>query len=70
MTNISNGKAERLGQIFVMNGKERRDVGKLVAGDIGPVVDDDRHPFRPNLRLSLHRRKGTEQTRHCRQNDP
>lgn len=38
LTNISNGKSERLGQIFVMNGKERRDVAKLVAGDIGAVV--------------------------------
>jgi len=38
MTNNSNGKVERLGQIFVMNGKERRDVAKLVAGDIGAVV--------------------------------
>lgn len=38
LTNESNGKIERLGQIFVMNGRERRDVGKLVAGDIGAVV--------------------------------
>ena len=38
LTNNSNGKFERLGQIFVMNGKERKDVGKLVAGDIGAVV--------------------------------
>ncbi|MDP2885836.1 MAG: elongation factor G, partial [Ignavibacteria bacterium] len=38
LTNISNGKSERLGQIFVMNGKERRDVARLVAGDIGAVV--------------------------------
>lgn len=38
LTNYSNGKVERLGQIFVMNGKERRDVAKLVAGDIGAVV--------------------------------
>jgi len=38
LTNVSNGKSERLGQIFVMNGKERRDVAKLVAGDIGAVV--------------------------------
>lgn len=29
---------ERLGQIFVMNGKDRKDVGDLVAGDIGAVV--------------------------------
>jgi elongation factor G len=38
LTNDSNGKVERLGQIFVMNGKERKDIGKLVAGDIGAVV--------------------------------
>ena len=38
LTNNSNGKVERLGQIFVMNGKERRDVARLVAGDIGAVV--------------------------------
>jgi elongation factor G len=38
LTNEANGKIERLGQIFVMSGKERRDVGKLVAGDIGAVV--------------------------------
>jgi len=38
LTNQSNGKAERLGQIFVMNGKERRDVARLFAGDIGAVV--------------------------------
>jgi elongation factor G len=38
LTNEANGKIERLGQIFVMNGKERRDVGKLAAGDIGAVV--------------------------------
>jgi elongation factor G len=38
LTNISNGKSERLGQIFVMNGRERRDVARLVAGDIGAVV--------------------------------
>ena len=38
LVNESNGKIERLGQIFVMNGKERRDVGKLLAGDIGAVV--------------------------------
>ncbi len=38
LTNQSNGKAERLGQIFVMNGKERKDVARLFAGDIGAVV--------------------------------
>ncbi|HEX9829925.1 MAG TPA: elongation factor G, partial [Bacteroidota bacterium] len=38
MLNESNGKPERLGQIFVMNGKERKETGKLRAGDIGAVV--------------------------------
>lgn len=38
LTNESNGKVERLGQLFTMNGKERKDIAKLVAGDIGAVV--------------------------------
>jgi elongation factor G len=38
MVNDSNGKAERLAQIFVMRGKERKEVGKLFAGDFGAVV--------------------------------
>ncbi|MGH2569007.1 MAG: elongation factor G [Bacteroidota bacterium] len=38
LVNESNGKSERLGQIFVMNGKERKEVGRLIAGDIGAVV--------------------------------
>lgn len=38
LTNESNGKAERLGQIFLMNGKNRQEVPRLVAGDIGSVV--------------------------------
>ncbi|HAL57627.1 MAG TPA: elongation factor G [Bacteroidetes bacterium] len=38
LMNESNGKAERLGQVFVMNGRDRRDAGRLVAGDIGAVV--------------------------------
>lgn len=38
LTNESNGKAERLGQIFVMNGKDRKEVAHLGAGDIGAVV--------------------------------
>jgi elongation factor G len=38
LLNQSNGKAERLGQLFIMNGKERVEVTKLVAGDIGAVV--------------------------------
>jgi len=38
MVNDTNGKAERLAQIFVMRGKERKEVGKLFAGDFGAVV--------------------------------
>ncbi|MBI2620474.1 MAG: elongation factor G [Ignavibacteriales bacterium] len=38
LTNESNGKSERLGQVFLMNGKERKEVAKLLAGDIGSVV--------------------------------
>ncbi len=38
MVNDTNGKNERLAQIFVMRGKERKEVGKLLAGDFGAVV--------------------------------
>jgi elongation factor G len=38
LVNDANNKAERLAQIFVMNGKERKEIAKLVAGDIGAVV--------------------------------
>ncbi|MEW6061256.1 MAG: elongation factor G [Bacteroidota bacterium] len=38
LVNEANGKMERLGQIYVMNGKERREVAKLHAGDIGAAV--------------------------------
>ncbi|MBX2989687.1 MAG: elongation factor G [Bacteroidetes bacterium] len=38
MINEANGKPERLAQIYIMNGKERKDVNKLMAGDIGAVV--------------------------------
>jgi elongation factor G len=38
LVNESTGKAERLGQLFVMNGKMRSEVGKVAAGDIGAVV--------------------------------
>lgn len=38
LINQTNGKHERLGQIFLMNGKNRQEVGKLNAGDIGAVV--------------------------------
>ncbi len=38
LINEANGKPERLAQIFVMNGKDRREIGKLQAGDLGAVV--------------------------------
>jgi len=38
LVNESNGKSERLAQLYLMNGKDRKEVGKLVAGDIGAVV--------------------------------
>jgi elongation factor G len=38
MVNESNGKGERLAQLFVMNGKDRKEVSRLQAGDIGAVV--------------------------------
>ncbi len=38
LVNEANGKAERLGQLFVMNGKTRNEVAKIAAGDIGAVV--------------------------------
>lgn len=38
MLNTTNGKTERLGQLFTLNGKARNEVSKMVAGDIGAVV--------------------------------
>ncbi len=38
LVNESNGKQERLGQLFVMNGKERKEIGRVNAGDMGAVV--------------------------------
>ena len=38
LLNQSNGKSERLGQLFVMKGKERQEISKLFVGDIGAVV--------------------------------
>lgn len=38
MINDSNGKTERLGQLFMMNGKERKEMTKVAAGDIGATV--------------------------------
>ncbi len=38
LVNETNNKSERLTQLFVMNGKERREIARLYAGDIGAVV--------------------------------
>src|ERR1051326_5500492 len=38
LVNETNNKVERLAQLFVMNGKERKEAGKIAAGDIGTVV--------------------------------
>ncbi|GJQ61798.1 MAG: elongation factor G [Melioribacteraceae bacterium] len=38
LINTNNTKSERIGQLFILNGKNRKEVGKLVAGDIGAVV--------------------------------
>lgn len=38
LVNDSNNKTERLAQLFVMNGRERKEITKLVAGDLGAVV--------------------------------
>jgi elongation factor G len=38
MVNESNGKTERLAQLFVMNGKDRKEINLLAAGDLGAVV--------------------------------
>lgn len=38
LINEENGKPERLAQLYTMNGKERKEAGKLAAGDIGAVV--------------------------------
>lgn len=38
LVNQSTGKVERINQIFSMNGKDRKEVSRLLAGDIGAVV--------------------------------
>jgi elongation factor G len=38
LVNEANGKAERLAQLFAMNGKDRKEVARLSAGDLGAVV--------------------------------
>ena len=38
LQNTTRDKIERMGQIFVLNGRNRKDISKLNAGDIGAVV--------------------------------
>lgn len=38
LINVRSHKSERIGQIFIMNGKEKREVAHLHAGDLGTVV--------------------------------
>jgi len=38
VANPNKGKTEKIGQIFSMNGKERKEIGILNVGDIGAVV--------------------------------
>ncbi len=38
LINQSNGKPERLSQLYILNGRERKEAGKLMAGDIGAAV--------------------------------
>lgn len=38
LTNTSRRKQERMGTVYSMNGKERRELGEVVAGDIAAVV--------------------------------
>ncbi len=38
LTNTNRDKVERFGQVFILNGRNRKEVTKLNAGDIGAVV--------------------------------
>lgn len=38
LVNETNGKGERLAQLYVMNGKDRKEASRLLAGDLGAVV--------------------------------
>jgi elongation factor G len=38
LQNHHTNKPERLAQLFLMNGRERKEIGKILAGDIGAVV--------------------------------
>jgi len=36
--NTSRGSGEKIGQIYILNGKDRKEIGNLSAGDIGALV--------------------------------
>ena len=36
--NTSRSRSERFGQLYIMNGKDRSNIGELAAGDLGAVV--------------------------------
>ena len=38
LTNASRGRQERMGTVYSINGKDRKDLGEVVAGDIAAVV--------------------------------
>jgi elongation factor G len=38
LVNQTNGKSERLGTLYVLNGKDRKEISKVIAGDIAAVV--------------------------------
>ncbi len=38
LVNNNNGKSERMAQLYLMSGKERKEIAKLFAGDIAAVV--------------------------------
>jgi len=38
VTNSSQGTSEKIGQIYLLNGKQRKEIGKLTTGDIGALV--------------------------------
>jgi len=36
--NVDRGRTERIGQIFILNGKNKKNVDRILAGDLGAVV--------------------------------
>lgn len=38
LVNVNSNSSERIGQIYLMNGKDRKEVGSMGAGDIGALV--------------------------------